>query len=696
MNDETIIEYAKAYAEAGINVLFVKPDKHPYIGAPIHIGGADSATTDATKIDHWRALAEQHAVEPSLAIVAKGDLCLIDIDVKGGVDGWETFRALEAKLGELPETVCYTTPSGGHHFILRIPEGVSAANIPEGATGGVGIRINNQYVVTAPSPGYEFDVDPNDIEWAIPDIPAAWVDHFAATKETTKPAYSEMGAISEGGRNAALTSYAGALRNLGSSEAEILAALEQRNIERCAPRLESRELAAIARSIMRYPEDQVATAMAEGVDSVAAFAPPKQTDPGVFPPELLNPGGLLQLMHDYTLSQSKYPMPNLSIMCMLTTLSAVCGNRVFVAETEANTNIYALAKAPTASGKNRARQMAEKMLRAAELDHLRGEESFTSESSINTMLDAHNTRVSYVDEVGRYLQGTKSKGASSFQTAVVTAFLKIFSVHAGEIYKPIGYANRELNKIINSPCFSMYMTGTERDLTDGITTADILNGLLPRMLYVETGYVDRQTVKMRDVPDAIIKGMKQIQAVQPQVTLKPGFPVAMVPEAYDCLEAFTDECEGIARADGEISAAFFGRAHQIAERLALIHAMSLWAAHGGAMAVSLKSMEYAINLSRWSAYAWIDFAERSISDSGVEKDKKRIIEFIRESKTDGVRFSALSHARGLRHLKRRERLELVEDLIGSGDIVDREKKTDGRSARVLVWGGFASEVPANV
>jgi hypothetical protein len=58
--------------------------------------------------------------------------------------------------------------------------------------------------------------------------------------------------ISEGTRNATLTSLAGSMRRKGFSESAIRAALLEENAERCEPPLSEVEVTRIARSISRY------------------------------------------------------------------------------------------------------------------------------------------------------------------------------------------------------------------------------------------------------------------------------------------------------------------------------------------------------------------------------------------------------------------------------------------------------------
>lgn len=62
--------------------------------------------------------------------------------------------------------------------------------------------------------------------------------------------------IREPGRNSALTSLAGSMRRRGMTEAAILAGLQAENAHRCIPPLDSHEVEAIVKSIMRYPSAQ--------------------------------------------------------------------------------------------------------------------------------------------------------------------------------------------------------------------------------------------------------------------------------------------------------------------------------------------------------------------------------------------------------------------------------------------------------
>ncbi|MGI8980538.1 MAG: AAA family ATPase [Pirellulaceae bacterium] len=90
--------------------------------------------------------------------------------------------------------------------------------------------------------------------WLIDQLDALAGHKPATTINTT----ATGGKIPAGQRNSSAASYAGALRRVGASESELLAALRQWSKDRCDPPLDSNELAIVAKSIGRYEAGDVA------------------------------------------------------------------------------------------------------------------------------------------------------------------------------------------------------------------------------------------------------------------------------------------------------------------------------------------------------------------------------------------------------------------------------------------------------
>jgi putative DNA primase/helicase len=74
---------------------------------------------------------------------------VLDIDVKKGKKGLESLAALIEEHGALPETLTARTPSGGWHYVFRIPD--RAIKSHKGVRDGVDLLADGSYFVASPS-----------------------------------------------------------------------------------------------------------------------------------------------------------------------------------------------------------------------------------------------------------------------------------------------------------------------------------------------------------------------------------------------------------------------------------------------------------------------------------------------------------------------------------------------------------------
>ena len=168
-------------------------------------------------------------------------LAVLDFDEPGA---YENFA--RANL-ELVRSTWIARTSKGHHVYLRVLGPVKTTKIPGGDLKGEG-----SYVVAPPSihpdgPAYTWANKPKEI--AVVDDLAVLIRVGAAER---KKAAEIPDRIPRGERNSTLTSLAGTMRRRGASTAEILAALEVANRERCDPPLPDVEVRRIAESVSRY------------------------------------------------------------------------------------------------------------------------------------------------------------------------------------------------------------------------------------------------------------------------------------------------------------------------------------------------------------------------------------------------------------------------------------------------------------
>jgi len=268
-----MLQSALWYAELGYAVFPCAPGRK----VPMTEHGLRDATTDAEQITQWWT---RHP-DANVAIRTDG---LLVIDVDGEKNAWPGNEP--DKLADLDASPLSLTPHGGRQYFSRQPEGHAWRNTAGRLAQRVDSRANGGYVLVAPSvvdgkayrwlEDHELSASPQ----CLPE-PPAWLvellDTLAASNEVPVDG-TRANAISEGQRNGTLAHLAGAMRRVGMSQAEIFAALQQVNADRCTPPLPLREVERTAASIARYEPNAVSVALTEN-HWAQDRAPPAQPRP---------------------------------------------------------------------------------------------------------------------------------------------------------------------------------------------------------------------------------------------------------------------------------------------------------------------------------------------------------------------------------------------------------------------------------
>ncbi|MCP4640085.1 MAG: DUF3987 domain-containing protein [bacterium] len=260
--------------------------------------GFKDATTDVDAIrEWWRTWPEANV---AIATGPAG-LLVLDLDVKNGQKGIEEMRRLEEKNDALPVCPSVSTPSGGAHYYLRVPEGHEVKCSASKLAPGVDVRATGGYIVAPPSrlaDGGQYAWQEGVDEVALPEAPT-WLLCFLDSPRSRRgdcPADGGQGEepeiIEKGGRNDALTRFAGRLRSGGLTGDELLAALDKMNANRCRPSLPRSEVRSIAASVQRY---------ARGEDPPPPLPRVKRPKAESFPVEALGSilGAAAEALHEY-------------------------------------------------------------------------------------------------------------------------------------------------------------------------------------------------------------------------------------------------------------------------------------------------------------------------------------------------------------------------------------------------------------
>lgn len=219
-----MVEYALHYARLGFSVIPVDKRSKRAITAY-----KDKTFSELEIKRLWRD-------NPDANIALKTtDFFVIDIDVREGVDGYESFNQWELK-DYIPKTLQATTPSGGRHIFLKKPEGFNLSQDIK-VKPGIDIKCHvNNYVLVAPSNNikgtYKWDRATEEIAEAPEEIirllqkerPQRSIqfttkysqDYSSKTAKLFEQIVFGLG--DEGGRNNTLASFVGGLLLRGVDE----------------------------------------------------------------------------------------------------------------------------------------------------------------------------------------------------------------------------------------------------------------------------------------------------------------------------------------------------------------------------------------------------------------------------------------------------------------------------------------------
>lgn len=164
------LQFAHHYVKHGLPVFPCGIDKRPLVQ-----GGFKAASKDPDQISKWWTtyLGAMIGIPTGQA----SGLVVIDVDVKNGVDGFESLKQLES----LPKTLMVKTPSGGAHLYFNHDPDRPLRNSISQLGPGLDVRGDGGYIIAAGSVGssgsYEVTCD-----LPVADCPT-WISDFLQAKK---------------------------------------------------------------------------------------------------------------------------------------------------------------------------------------------------------------------------------------------------------------------------------------------------------------------------------------------------------------------------------------------------------------------------------------------------------------------------------------------------------------------------------
>ena len=230
-----MVNAAVSLSLSGVPIFPVKADKSPHIKS-----WQQTATTDQAMVKKWWAKWPEANI--AMPTGAPSGLVAVDVDVKNGVNGYESLSTIEARFGE-QGTRRIETPSGGVHLIYSCKQKVRTRT---GILDGIDIRGDGGYIVAQGSviggSAYKVihDVPPEEMTMDM----VNWINDTQNTKPPSK-----IG-VAKGERNTAIFKLASSYRG---QDLDMAIALEAcKDVSRnCIPPLEEAEVIATVEHVYR-------------------------------------------------------------------------------------------------------------------------------------------------------------------------------------------------------------------------------------------------------------------------------------------------------------------------------------------------------------------------------------------------------------------------------------------------------------
>jgi hypothetical protein len=409
-----------------------------------------------------------------------------------------------------------------------------------------------------------------------------------------------------------------------------------------------------------------------------------------FPQDWFTSPSLVGRVTRWINATSQQPQPTFALANALAMFGAIFGRRYAMAHLNTRCNLFVIAVAKTGAGKDHSRQRIKELMAAAGLhQHICGDR-FSSGVAILRTLFEFPSRISHLDEMGLYLQSLTAKNAASHQRDIIKTLLEVYS-SSGGMYHGQEYADvtNRIRYDINQPNFNFFGTTTPRTLIPALNFDMVDNGTLSRFLLIPPfeDYPDTQMPEAIPVPEDIVKDIMDSCNVvpagvgnlanQPSLPNSPVVPMVVHWEAtaFDEYKAVRDWQLKQSRSDD----ALWVRYSELTVKLAMIEAI---ARDPISPTVTFDIFKMANDLVRWSFNYTADLIHREVAENEIEASHKRVLNFIRKQGEAGA--SSTQLAKSLQGMKARDRNEILQTLLESGDIVEDviSKEGPGRSRRV--------------
>lgn len=312
-------------------------------------------------------------------------------------------------------------------------------------------------------------------------------------------------------------------------------------------------------------------------------------DPGPIPEELLHVPGFVNDIMEYTMSQAHYPNRYMAFCGALSLMGLLTGRKV-TDEGGTRTNLYVLALAHSASGKDKPRKVnvdiMEQLARQSSNDSVRScvADKFSSPEGIEDSLEKQPSILWQCDEINGMINAVGNTKDTN-RSGIMSLLLQLYTSSSSSVGLR-RRANDESVKSVINPNFNLLGTAVPRHFYESLSEQMMDNGFFARMLIVEDGAnrVPNWNLKTKPIPQHLISVamywyMLNIGAGENLANTQPVLKtINYTVDAQDLINRqrmTIDKRWNACNAAGDcVGTSIWGRAYELTCKLALLYACS--------------------------------------------------------------------------------------------------------------------------
>ena len=402
-------------------------------------------------------------------------------------------------------------------------------------------------------------------------------------------------------------------------------------------------------------------------------------------PELPKPEGVLAVIMTYILQNSYIEQPAFAFSAALSLLATLSG-RKFEFEGVAP-NLYLLNVAPSGSGKNAPQEKIKEVLIDAKCDYLLGSGDYVSDASLMDGLPESPVRLDIVDEAGGMLKSV-NRGGATYNAKMADILAELYTTSTSIF---LGRQTAEGNKgRALRPNVNLLCSTTPTGLSEGVTVSAIEKGLMGRFLiFIGEGNKKARRVESPTRLDSVTIGhLQSLAAYEPEksdriiaghvqdITMleKTESANKMLQQAFEFFDELRIKSEG-----DDVMLPIISRLYQQMLKITMIHAISRQI-YKQVPIVDHNDVSFGYQTVQYFYHHMKDIINQCVFTNKTEQNTQKLLNVIGKAKEEGLSKRQLT--RKTRYLKKKERNEIIEDLLEADKIEYVSLKNEGEISYV--------------